>query len=260
VLPADTFAGRTAIITGAGTGLGRDIAITLSTLGATVVLVGRRLGLLETAAHEIRRLDGQATPYECDVRDRDRVEAMVDSVWATHGRVSLLVNNAAGNFHVAPEDLSDNGWRAVTDIVLNGTWNCTQVVARRVLAEESSLSVVNVGTVGGVHGAATTVHSAAAKGGVMAMTKSLAKAWGRNKIRVNVVTPGPIADTTGTDVLLESEERLRYALEHIPVGALGSTADVTHAVSYLLSDYASYITGANLFVDGGSHLRGGVFA
>jgi NAD(P)-dependent dehydrogenase (short-subunit alcohol dehydrogenase family) len=254
VLPDNTFANRVAVVTGGGSGIGFAIGQELARLGATVVLVGRREDVLRDARDRIRETGGQAVSKVGDVREREAVEQIAAEVEADHGPVGLLVNSAAGNFRVAPEELSPNAWNAVVRIVLDGTWNWTQVVGRLAIEHGTGASVLNIGTVGALLGGPETVHSASAKAGVVAMSKSLAAAWGPHGIRVNMVSPGITDGTPGASILLADEETRRSVIEQVPLGRAALLQEITDAAVYLLSDYAGYVTGANLVVDGGRSL------
>ncbi|WP_420881266.1 SDR family oxidoreductase [Rhodococcus sp. (in: high G+C Gram-positive bacteria)] len=251
MLPSGTYDGRVAIVTGGGSGIGDSIARELARLGATVALIGRRQEQLDAVAAEIGSAGGRGVGFSADVRDRDRVQAVVDSVIDRFGRVDHLVNCAAGNFRVEPEAMSPNAWQAVTGIVLDGTWNCTQIAGKAMIAGGRGGSVLSIGTTMAEHGSATTVHSASAKAGVKTMTKSLAAAWGRYGIRLNVLTPGVTDDTAGTQVLHTTDDAFQEALGTIPVGRLATRSEVAQAASYLLSGYAAYVTGTELVIDGG---------
>jgi NAD(P)-dependent dehydrogenase (short-subunit alcohol dehydrogenase family) len=251
LLPQNSFSGAVALVTGGSSGIGEGIAVKLAGLGATVAVYGRRAEPLQRVVEQIRAAGGSATSLTGDVRDRQRVEEVLDELTGEYGPVTHLVNNAAGNFRVQPEELTPNGWDAVVDIVLNGTWNFTQTVAQRNLRAGLPLSVVCIGTVGALSGGPTTAHSATAKAGVLAMVKSLAGAWGPAGIRLNMVTPGPISNTGGARALIGSDEQRRTLLGELPLRRFGTIDEVADAVTYLLSDYAAFITGANLVVDGG---------
>lgn len=253
MLPPNSFEGRVAVVTGGGSGIGESIARELARLGADVAVLGRRREQLEAVAADIRSRGGSAAAYSADVRDRDRVQEVVDAVIGRFGRIDHLVNCAAGNFRVAPENMSPNAWQAVIGIVLNGSWNCTQIVGRE-LIERGGGSILSIGTTMAEHGSATTVHSASAKAGVRSMTKSLASAWGRYGVRVNLVTPGLTDDTSGASVLHSTPEARAEALATIPAGRLASREEVAQAATYLLSDFAGYVTGAELVIDGGRSL------
>lgn len=257
MLPLDTFQGRVAVITGGGSGIGNAIANELATLGATVILVGRRQQFLEEAAHELTQRGASAHVFVGDVRDPERIDEITQQVMADFGPVDVLVNSAAGNFRVAPEDMSVNAWNAVVRIVLDGSWNWSQAVGRQAITNHHGASILNIGTVGALLGGPQTAHSASAKAGVVAMTKSLAGAWGKHGIRLNVLTPGITDETPGAEILFKDPGMREKAIGEVPLGRAAVLSEMTHAASFLLSDYAAYITGANLVVDGGRSLGRG---
>lgn len=254
MMPPAAFAGRIAVVTGGGSGIGAAIARSLAGSGASVAVVGRRPAALSEVVAGITATGGTAVAFPGDVRDYAVVEQAVVDINKTLGPIDHLVNSAAGNFRSKPEDLSPNAWRAVVDIVLNGTWNWTQTVGKRAIEDRRPASVVSIGTVGAFRGGPMTVHSASAKAGVATMVKSLAAEWGRHGIRLNLVTPGPISDTPGIERLVSTDESAAVT-DSLPLKRFGTTTDIADAVTYLLSDYARFVTGANLVVDGGAALR-----
>jgi NAD(P)-dependent dehydrogenase (short-subunit alcohol dehydrogenase family) len=259
MLPPGTFAGRVAIVTGGGTGLGYGIARDLLALGARVVIASRRQEVLDKAAEELAAYGEKPLTVSMDVRQPDQVDHMVMRALETYGRVDYLVNNAAGNFPVRALDLSVNGWNAVVNIVLNGTWYCTQRVAKEWVAANRPGAVVNIVATYAWTGGPYVVHSAAAKAGVLALTKSLAGEWAPHHIRVNAIAPGPIADTGAADHLWPTPEAAAAVLKGIPAGRFGRREEVAHLTSYLLSDYADFVSGACFTVDGASSLGKGDF-
>ena len=254
MLPEKSFDNRVAVVTGGGSGIGQAIALELSRLGAVVALLGRRQERVDAVADEIKSSGGAAAGYSVDVRRRDDVEAIMTKVVADHGKIDHLVNSAAGNFQADPQDLSPNAWNAVVDIVLGGTWNCTQTVGRHLIDRKSPGSVLNIGSNMARDGGPRTVHSASAKAGVLAMAKSLGVAWGPFGIRVNTLIPGPVADTPGVSILHGDDAGESALTGTVPLGRFASKVEVARAASYLLSDYADYVTGAELVVDGGRSL------
>lgn len=254
MLGGDTFRGQTALITGGSGGIGYAIAHMLGQMGAQVAIIGRNQERLDEAVESLRAQGIVVRGFSTDVRDGEAVESAVQQIGRELGRISVLVNNAAGNFRVDPLELTRNGWKAVVDIVLTGTWNVTQTVGRAAIQAGLPLAVVNIGTSAATSGSPTTVHSASAKAGVLAMTKSLATAWAKYGIRLNMVVPGLTAGTGGVGALYGSPEELDRHLRGIPLGRLATKGEIANACAYLLSDYAVYITGTTLVVDGGREL------
>lgn len=261
MLPAGTFDSKVALVTGGSSGIGEAIATELGRLGATVAIMGRRQEALDDAAKRLQDAGIAVTTYAADVRDRERVDAVVADVVARHGRIDHLVNSAAGNFQVEPEELSPNGWSAVVDIVLNGTWNATQAAGREMIKSGTGGSILNIGTTAALIGGPSTVHSTSAKAGVLAMTKSLGAAWAPHGIRVNVMTPGPTEDTGAMTFLFGEEGQWEDQVEAIPLKRMLTKQEAADASVYLLSEFAGYVTGQNLVIDGGRSLgrAGGVF-
>ncbi|MGY2084433.1 SDR family oxidoreductase [Blastococcus sp. SYSU DS0539] len=261
MLSKGTFNDRVSIVTGGSSGIGEAIAGELGRLGSTVVLVGRRPDALSVAAEKMQAEGVRVRTYAGDVRDRDRAAEIVSAVVDEFGAVHHLVNSAAGNFQARPEDLSPNGWSAVVRIVLDGTWNFTQLVGQRMITAGTGGSILNIGTTASMIGGPSTVHSTSAKAGVLAMTKSLGAAWAQQGIRVNVLTPGPTADTGAMDHLFNKPGEWEAQVRAIPLKRQATRDEVAHGATYLLSDYAGYITGTNLVIDGGRSLGrdGGVY-
>lgn len=254
MLQPNTFQGRTALVTGGSNGIGLAIAHRLSQLGADVAVIGRDRDRLDAAVNELSGAGTKVAGYPTDVRDAEGVNNAIGEITRDLGPIGLLVNNAAGNFRVDPLKLSSNGWRSVVDIVLNGTWNVTQAVGRIAIDSGRPLSVVNIGTTAALTGSSSTVHSASAKSGVLTMTKSLAVAWARHGIRLNTLTPGLTEGTGGVGALYGTPEELEQHLAGIPLGRIATKDEIANACAYLLSDFASYITGTNLIIDGGRRL------
>ena len=242
-----------AIVTGGATGIGFAIAKELTRLGARVVIASRKEENLKPAVAE---LGERASYHVLDVRDAAAVEAMAEKVATDHGRIDILVNNAAGNFIVQSDQLSVNGWNSVINIVLNGTFYCTSAVGKRMIAAKSGGTMLNIIANYAWTGAPGVVHSASAKAGVLAMTRTLAVEWARHKIRLNAMAPGPV-DTPGASARLFPDPAIHEGIRRtIPLRRFASLEEVANAASYLLSDYASYVTGEALVIDGGQWLSG----
>src|SRR5947209_1806836 len=253
MLPDKTFEGRVAIVTGGATGIGFAVARELARLGGRVVIASRKEENLKPAAEE---LGANASYHVLDVRDAAAVEAMAEKVASDFGRIDILVNNAAGNFIVKSDELTVNGWNSVINIVLNGTFYCTSAVGRRMIAAKSGGAILNVIANYAWTGAPGVVHSASAKAGVLAMTRTLAVEWARHKIRVNAMAPGPV-DTPGAAARLFPDPAIIEGIRRtVPLRRFATLEEVANAAAYLLSDYASYITGEALVIDGGQWLGG----
>ncbi len=252
MLPDKTFDGRTGIITGGATGIGFAIARELASLGARVILASRNEENLRKAVSE---LGERASYHVLDVRDAEAVEAMAAKV----GAVDFLVNNAAGNFVVPSEQLTTNGWNAVIGIVLNGTFYCTSAVGKRMIESKRGGVILNVIANYAWTGAPGVVHSASAKAGVLAMTRTLAVEWARHKIRVNAIAPGPV-HTEGASKRLFPDPAIEEGIRRtIPLRRFANLDEVANAAVYLLSDYAAYVTGEAFVIDGGQWLSGADF-
>lgn len=257
MLPDSTFRDQVAIVTGGGSGIGLAIAEEVARLGGAVVLAGRKAERLEAAAAAIGAAGGKALAKATDVRQPDQVDELVEAALAWGGRLDMLVNAAAGNFLVDADQLSVNGWLAVVNTVLNGTFFCTRAAGRAMIGSGRGGRVVSVVASYAWTGGPHTVHSASAKAGVVAMTRTLAAEWAKHGIRVNAVCPGP-TDTEGARPLWQDPEAQRRILANIPVGRFGRPEEIAQATSYLLSPYADFITGEVLVIDGGDWLGKGL--
>lgn len=254
-LPAGCFRDQTVVVTGGGTGIGKGIATEFARLGAKVAIVSRGAAHLAAGLDAVRAQGATGGAFACDIRDEHAVAAAFDQITAELGRPSVLVNNAAGNFPVASEALSANGWRAVTDIVMNGTFFCSTEFARRAMAAGAPGSIVNVGASYAWTGAPGFVHSGAAKAGVKAMTETLAIEWAPDSIRVNHVVPGLFPHDDETPFIKATPGRGGDEGANTPGGRTGLMREFAWVVAFLASPWASYVTGATVTVDGGNVLR-----
>ncbi len=259
MLPEKTLAGRVAIITGGGTGIGLAIAREYARLGAKLVLASRSSEHLEPAADELRAMGGEVLTVATDVRIPEHVDRLVEETTRRFGSIAILVNNAAGNFICPAEKLSVNGWNAVVNIVLNGTFYCSRAAGLRMIETGRGGNILNIVAAYAWTGGPGTIHSACAKAGVVTMTRTLAVEWAKYKIRVNAISPGPI-ETEGAGGKLWAAPEVRAAmLKTVPLGRIGQPEEVARAAAYLVSDFADFITGEVLVMDGGQWLGKGMF-
>lgn len=251
--------GRTAIVTGGGTGLGLSMAKKFADLGANLVLTSRDPAHTEPACEEIRAQGVKAIAVRCDVRNFEDVEAMVAKAEESFGSVDILINNAAGNFLCPTEDLTPNGFNAVISTVLNGTFHATLAAGRKMIAAGKGGAILNILATYAWTGSGFVIPSASAKAGVMAMTRSIAVEWAKYRIRVNGVAPGPFP-TDGAWKALVPDGMHELGKGKIPLGRYGEHEELANLAAYLVSDYAAYITGDVITIDGGAWLaEGGTF-
>jgi NAD(P)-dependent dehydrogenase (short-subunit alcohol dehydrogenase family) len=256
---SDVLHGHTILVTGGGTGLGKAMALRYAELGAKLALLGRRTQPLEAVTAEIRQAGGQAA-YACaDVRDRASVDAAIDQLEAELGPLTDIVNNAAGNFLCASEDLSPGGFDAVIKIVLYGTFNVTQSVGRRWIERgprehERGYTVLSIVTTYAWMGSAFVLPSACAKAGVLALTRSLATEWACYGVRLNAIAPGPFP-TEGAFSRLATPGSEALVEHRIPLGRFGRPPELADLAVYLTC--AGYVTGECVTIDGGEWLKVG---
>jgi 2,4-dienoyl-CoA reductase len=252
MLPDGSFKGKIAFVTGGGTGIGKGIAERLSKLGASVVIASRRLEVVQATAKEIQTATGNPVhAYSLDIKDQDAVHNVLDQIVKEVGLPDILVNNAAGNFISPTERLSFNAFNSVIGIVLNGTIYVTLDIGKRWIEAQKSASVLSITTSYATHGSGFVVPSAVAKAGVETMTKSLASEWGKYGIRFNAIAPGPIYTKGAFDRLDPTGRFEKTMVQRNPMGRLGQISELSNLATYLLSDYATWLTGETITFDGG---------
>jgi NAD(P)-dependent dehydrogenase (short-subunit alcohol dehydrogenase family) len=248
--------GKSIIITGGGTGLGKSMATRFAELGADLVITSRRQNVIDETAEALRQYGGKVLAVACDVRDPDQVQNMVDHTVNEFDKIDILLNNAAGNFISPTEDLSPNAFKTVVDIVLNGTFNCTQA-AGKVMRKNKGGVILNIVTTYAWTGSGYVVPSACAKAGVLAMTRSLAVEWAKYGIRTVAIAPGPFPTKGAWSRLAPPGLGIKKKMiNRIPLKRVGEHHELANLASYLVSDQAGYINGEVVTIDGGEWLQG----
>ena len=247
---------KSIIVTGGGTGLGKSMALRFAELGADLVITSRRKEVIEKTAEELSEHGGKVLAIACDVRDPDQVNDMVSQTVNEFGKIDILLNNAAGNFISPTEDLSPNAFKTVVDIVLNGTFNCTQA-AGKVMREKDGGVILNIVTTYAWTGSGYVVPSASAKAGVLAMTRSLAVEWAKYGIRTVAIAPGPFPTKGAWSRLAPPGLGIQKKMKNrVPLKRVGEHIELANLATYLISDQAAYINGEVVTIDGGEWLQG----
>jgi NAD(P)-dependent dehydrogenase (short-subunit alcohol dehydrogenase family) len=255
-----TLNNQTILITGGGSGLGLSMAQKFANLGADIAICGRTEKRLQKAVQKLEEHNTVVRYYCTDVRDYEAVGEMVDQIIGDFGQLTGLVNNAAGNFLSASEDLTPGGFKTVVDIVLYGSFNCTHHFGNYLIKKKEKGNILNIVTTYAEDtGSAFVLPSACSKAGVLAMTRSLAYEWGTYGIRVNAIAPGPFPTEGAWTRLFPSKKFEKKYLEKIPAGRYGEHEELANLAAFLMSDMAPYITGECVSIDGGEKLSGGQF-
>ncbi len=248
----EALSGQVVLVTGGGTGIGRATAVSMATVGARLVIAGRRVELLEETAELVHKVGGEALVVACDVREPEQVSDLVTRALDTYGRIDVLVNNAGGQFQAPAEDISINGWRAVHRLSVEAVWNVTREVATRSMIPNRGGVLVFM-AFSPRRGIPGMVHAAAARAAIENLASGLSLEWSRYGIRSVAIAPGSIISE---GLQRYSDEAIREWEQGIPLGRLGHVDDVVDVITFLATPAARYITGTTIVVDGGADAWG----
>ena len=245
------------LITGGGTGLGKSMATRLSELGAKIAIVSRKKDVLVKTAQEIEAMTGNPVfTVEHDVRNYRKIDQVLNQIIEKFGKIDALINNAAGNFISPTEQLSFKAFDAVVDIVLRGTYYTTLALGKKWITEKKAGSILNIVTTYASTGSGYVVPSSISKAGVLNLTRSLAAEWGKYKIRLNAIAPGPFPTKGAWERLMPDPSFEKKMVDRIPLKRVGQHEELANLAVYLLSPLAAYITGEVVTIDGGEWLAG----
>jgi len=253
MLPSDTFKDKIILITGGGTGLGRSIGKHILELGGKIIITSRRNEVIEETANEFNKLyPDSALHVAGDVRNIEDVENVIKTGFEKFGSIDMLINNAAGNFISPTERLSANAFSVIIDIVLKGTCNYTLTLGKKWIDNKIEGTILNIATTYAMTGSGYVIPSAAAKGGVLTLTRSIAAEWAKYNIRCNAVAPGPFpTEGAWSRLVPPGFSKFMDLKKRVPLKRVGEHQELANLCAYLLSDYSAYITGEIITIDGG---------
>jgi 3-oxoacyl-[acyl-carrier protein] reductase len=251
--------GKTAIITGGGTGIGKSIAIEYARAGADVAICSRKMEHLEPVMKEIEKLGRRTFAEVVDVRQEDQVKGIVDRAVKEWGKLDIMVNNAGASFRAKFEDISVNGWNTVVQINLNGVFLGCKWAGKHMLERKEGV-IINLSSIAGVYGSTMMSHYGASKAAVITLTRELGMAWGRQGVRVNCIAPGPV-ETEGYLGVLSQNQEARKAYDavanRVGMGRWGKVHEIAYPAIFLASDASTFMTGQTIVIDGGPSAREG---
>jgi len=251
--------GKTAIVTGGGTGIGKSIAIEFARAGADVAICSRKLEHLEPVSKAIHDLGKRTFAVAVDVRQEDQVKAMVERAVSEWGRLDVMVNNAGASFRAKPEDISVNGWNTVVGINLTGAFLGCKWAGRQMMAQKTGGVIINISSIAGVYGSTMMSHYGASKAAVITLTCELGSAWGRQGVRVNCIAPGPVETEGYLDVLKQAgpdgKKTYDAVAARVGMGRWGKVEEIAYPCIFLASDASSWMTGETIVIDGGPAAR-----
>ncbi len=258
MLKEDSLKGKTIIVTGGGTGLGKSMGKYFLELGANLVIASRKIEVLEATATELEKeTGGKVLPIACDVRKYEEIENVITKTEAEFGKIDGVLNNAAGNFISPTERLSHRAFDIVIDIVLRGTYNFTLAAGKNWIKKKQAGTFLNIVTTYAWTGSGYVVPSACAKAGILSMTRSLASEWAKYNIRSNAIAPGPFPTEGAWKRLFPGEVAEKIdPLNRIPLKRFGEHQELANLAAYLMSDYSAYINGEVVTIDGGEWVHG----
>jgi NAD(P)-dependent dehydrogenase (short-subunit alcohol dehydrogenase family) len=255
-----SIAGKTAIVTGGGVGIGKSIALEFARAGADVAVCSRKVENCEAVAKAVRDLGRRSFAMAVDVRNEDQVKAMVERAVSEFGRLDVMVNNAGASFRAKFENISLNGWNSVVGINLNGVFLGCKHAGQQMMAQGRGV-IINIASTAGVYGSTMMSHYGAAKAAVIMLTRELGVAWGRKGVRVNCIAPGPIETEGYLDVLHKTEKDAKEIYERVAsrvgMGRWGKVEEIAYPCIFLASEASSFMTGETIVVDGGPSPREG---
>jgi len=258
MLKEKSLKGKTIVVTGGGSGLGKSMSKYFLSLGANIVITSRREDLLKNVSKEMMdEFGGKVLPVGCDVRNPDMVTKVIENSFSEFERVDCLLNNAAGNFISPTERLSTRAFDSIIDIVLKGTINFSLLLGKKWIEKKQPGTILNIVTTYAWTGSGYVVPSACAKAGVLAMTKSLAVEWAKYNIRSNAIAPGPFPTKGAWERLLPGDLKDKFdPSKKVPLKRVGEHQELANLAAYLISDYSSYVNGEVVTIDGGEWLKG----